>query len=88
MFDANQRRKKSQIEVELYLDDGSHFLGKFGIGQSERLSDMMNDDRNFLPFETSEGHVVMIRKTVISKVVQLAPECSKSASMEQIRLIA
>lgn len=88
MLDANQRRKKSQIEVELYLDDGSHFLGKFGVGQSERLSDMMNDDRNFLPFETSEGHVVMIRKTVISKVVQIGPDCSKPAPTERIRLIA
>ena len=88
MLDANQRRKKTQIEVELYLDDGSHFFGKFGIGQSERLSDMMNDDRDFLPFETSEGHVVMIRKTVISRVVQLDPDCSKPAPVERIRLIA
>ncbi len=88
MLDANQRRKKTQIEVELYLDDGSHFFGKFGVGQSERLSDMMNDDRNFLPFETLEGHVVMIRKTVISKVVQLNPTCSKPAPTERMRLIA
>jgi hypothetical protein len=88
MFDSNEKRKKSQIEVELYLDDGSHFLGKFGIGQSERLSDLMNDGRDFLPFETSEGHVVMIRKTVISKVVQLDADCAQSIPMEQIRLIA
>ncbi len=71
MFDSSQKRKKSQIEVELHLDDGSHYLGKFGLGMSERLSDMMNDERNFLPFETSDGHVVVIRKTTISKVVQL-----------------
>jgi len=88
MLDSNRRRKKSQIEVELYLDDGSHYLGKFGIGQSERLSDMMNDDRDFLPFETSEGNVVMIRKTVISKVVQLDPDRVPAASMGQFRLIA
>ena len=71
MFDANQKRKKSQVEVELHLDDGSHYLGKFGLGMSERLSDMMNDDRKFLPFETSDGQVVVIRKSTISKVVQL-----------------
>ena len=88
MLDANQRRKKSQIEVELYLDDGSHFLGKFGVGQTERLSDMMNDDRDFLPFETSDGQVVMIRKTVISKVVQLGPDRSEPAPGDRIRLIA
>ena len=88
MLEANQRRKKSQVEVELYLDDGSHYFGKFGVGQSERLSDMMNDDRNFLPFETSEGQIVMIRKTVISKVLQLDPGCSKSAPTDRIRLIA
>lgn len=88
MLDSSQRRKKSQVEVELYLDDGSHYLGKFGIGQSERLSDMMNDDRDFLPFETFEGQVVMIRKTVISKVVQLDPDCAPVAPMGQFRLIA
>ena len=88
MFDANRRPNKIQIEVEPYLDDGSQFLGKSGIGQSERLSDGMNDDRNFLPFETSEGHVVMIRKTVILKVVQLDKHCSPPVPMEQIRLIA
>ena len=88
MLEANQRRKKSQIEVELYLDDGSHYFGKFGIGQSERLSDMMNDDRNFLPFETSEGHVVIIRKTIISKVVQLDPHCSTPVPMDRVKLIA
>ena len=88
MFDSSEKRKKSQIGVELYLDDGSHFLGKFGIGQSERLSDLMNDARDFLPFETSEGNVVMIRKTIISKVVQLDKHCSAPVPMEQIRLIA
>ena len=88
MFDSSEKRKKSQIEVELYLDDGSHFLGKFGIGQSERLSDLMNDGRDFLPFETSEGNVVMIRKTIISKVVQLDPHCSTSVPMERVKLIA
>ena len=75
MFDsgykASQKREKSQVEVELYLDDGSQYLGKFGLGMSERLSDMMNDDRKFLPFATSNGHVIVIRKSTIARVVQL-----------------
>lgn len=71
MFDTNNQRTKSRIEVELYLDDGSQYLGKFGLGQSERLSDLMNDERKFLPFETSEGQVIMVRKSIITKVVQL-----------------
>ena len=71
MFEKSQMRTKKRIEVELYLDDGSHFLGTFVLGQGERLSDILNDNRGFLPFEASEGQVVMIRKTTIAKVVQL-----------------
>lgn len=71
MFENNNKRSKKKIEVQLFLDDGSHLLAKLAVGMNERLSDLMNDERTFLPVETSQGHVIMFRKSAILKVVQL-----------------
>ena len=71
MFEANRHRSKSRIEVELYLNDGSYLFGRMSVLPDERLSDLMNDDREFLPIENSQGTVLIVRKGYISKVVQL-----------------
>jgi DnaJ-domain-containing protein 1 len=70
MFD-NKHRSKMRTEVELLLDDGSSLLCKLAVAQEQRLSDVMNDDRVFLPVEISNGYVVLIRKNTIVKAVQL-----------------
>jgi DnaJ-domain-containing protein 1 len=70
MFD-NKLRAKTKAEVELFLDDGTIMVCKLATAQGERLSDVMNDDRKFLPFETSSGHILIINKTTISNVLQL-----------------
>ena len=71
MFETNRHRSKSRIEVELYLSDGTYLFGKVSVLPDERLSDLMNDEREFLPIENSQGTVLIVRKGYISKVVQL-----------------
>lgn len=71
MFDNNMHRSKSRIEVEIYLNDGTYILGKMSVLKGERLSDLLNDDRDFLPIEMSNGTVVIVRKGHICKVAQL-----------------
>jgi hypothetical protein len=71
MFENNMHRSKSRIEVEIYLNDGAYILGKMSVLKGERLSDLLNDDRDFLPIEMSNGTVVIVRKGHICKVVQL-----------------
>lgn len=70
MFEANRHRSKSRIEVALYLNDGTYLFGKMSVLPDERLSDLMNDNREFLPIENSQGTVLIVRKSYVSKVVQ------------------
>ena len=43
-------------------------LGSVFVSQQQRLPDLLNDDRPFLPFETSEGLIKIIRKSTIRSV--------------------
>ena len=71
MFESNQKLSKNKVEIQVHLDDGNHFLGVLSVRQDQRISDLMNDERQFLPVEMSGGSVIILRKTVISKVVPL-----------------
>ncbi len=87
MFDNNNKRTKRRFDVELSLDDGSRVLCKLALGQGERLSDTMNDDRAFLPVETTQGQVVLLRKDTISKVVQLNQQVNKTEVTDPYELL-
>ena len=72
MFESGQKRPKIQVEIEVHLQDGSFFLGMLSLAQGQRVSDLMNDERQFLPIERVDGSVVIYRKAVISKVLPSA----------------
>jgi DnaJ-domain-containing protein 1 len=71
MYESGQKLSKIVIEVEVQLDDGSQFLGALSLGQGQRVSDLMNDERNFIPIQLPGGSVVIQRKSVIAKVAPL-----------------
>ena len=56
MFEKHVTRPtKHRIEVRLCLTDGRAVEGALFLSQGERLSDLLNDTRAFLPVETSAG---------------------------------
>lgn len=67
-----QYKPKVKVPVELELNDGTLMMGALFVGNTQRMSDVLNDDRAFLPFENSEGVVVSLRKTMIARVTELA----------------
>lgn len=69
---SNQYKPKLKVAVEIELNDGTLMMGSMFLAGTQRLSDLLNDDRAFLPFENSEGMVVTLRKTVIMRVTELA----------------
>ncbi len=71
MLESNQKLSKTKVEIQVHLDDGNQFLGVLFVRQDQRISDLMNDERQFLPVEMSWGSVAILRKAVISKVVPL-----------------
>ena len=87
MFENNNKRTKRRFEVELSLNDGSRVLCKLALAQGERLSDVMNDGRAFLPVEMTQGQVVLLRKDTISKVVQLDQQVNKTEIADPYELL-
>lgn len=68
---SGQYKPKAKVAVEVELDDGTQMMGSLFVSGTQRLSDLLNDERLFLPFETSEGTVVSLRKSVIARVTEI-----------------
>ena len=59
---------KYAILAEIFLSDGSIVCGNlFAPGQG-RITDLLNDDRKFLPVQTVEGKFIAIAKSSIQSV--------------------
>jgi len=57
---------KTPADVELLLSDGSQLSGVVHLARGERVSDVFNGGRPFLPFHTEEGEFLLIRKSAIA----------------------
>ena len=71
MYESEHKVWKTKLEVEVELDDGARLLGFLFIKQMQRLTDLLNDTREFLPVQTPEGLIVHLRKSTIARVTQL-----------------
>lgn len=72
--------QRSAIPVEILLTDGSLLRAKIFVPVQGRLSDVLNDERPFLPLET-EGQFLALAKASIRHVTlprtEMAPRPSK-----------
>lgn len=57
---------KQVIRVHLVLVDGSTLDGALFLAAGERLQDLLNDPKSFLPFRTADQAMLMINKASIS----------------------
>ncbi|MDE2476661.1 MAG: J domain-containing protein [Alphaproteobacteria bacterium] len=66
----NRDRKVQKVAVltEVWLADGSIISGNIFQPQTGRLSDVLNDERKFLPVQTVDGNFVAIAKSAIHRV--------------------
>ncbi len=71
MYESEHRVSKVRLEVEFELNDGARLLGSLFMLQMQRISDLLNDTREFLPVQTPEGLIVHLRKSTIARVTQL-----------------
>ncbi len=70
MFGNTQRMDKLKIDVQVETQNGKKFLGSMFVRRDQRMSDLLNDERGFLPLETTEGLVVNLNKSSIVQVTQ------------------
>lgn len=87
MFNSDQRQQKKNVEVQVDLDDGKQIVGKLALSQDQRVSDLLNDDRLFLPLKTSGGIVVILRKMVINKVVPLDQQIEQDKVSDPYKIL-
>ena len=70
MFDSSHTKKtRHKILMQVELDDGSERLMALFVAPGTRVSDTLNDNRQFVPFETADGSVEIIRKEAIRRIV-------------------
>jgi DnaJ-domain-containing protein 1 len=86
MYDT-QKITKTKLEVEVRLDDGEVMTGSLFVSPQGRLSDMMNDERRFLPFERSDGTFLMLKKDACRSVTPLAAAAPKYEGNNPFRIL-
>lgn len=63
--------EKQKVLVILHLTSGECLFGFIHAAQSERISDVLNDTRAFLPFEVVDGEHMIHAKTSIMRVYEI-----------------
>jgi DnaJ-domain-containing protein 1 len=71
MISDSQKIPKEKLEVEIELDDGRSMMGTVYISPRGRLTDMLNDERMFMPFETADGRFMALKKSALRSAAPL-----------------
>lgn len=65
---------KTKILVEIVLNDGQSVHGTIFTSPQGRMTDVLNDERQFLPIDRADGTFMALAKTAIRYVTPLAAE--------------
>ncbi len=68
MFDSLDKTPKVKLEVAIELEDGKCLTGSLFLTPQARLTDLLNDDRTFLPFEPTDGYFIALKKSSFRSV--------------------
>ena len=74
MYDSEDKIDKLRVELEIELENGERVLGFLFTKHTQRVSDLLNDHREFLPFQSSDGGILHVRKAKIVRVLHLDQE--------------
>lgn len=87
-MDYDSRKvKKSAVLVEITLADGSMLWGNLFASAQGRITDLLNDERKFLPVETAEGKFVAIAKSAIQTVSLRPPQIAVYEGSDPRRIL-
>lgn len=75
--------RKKELKVFVRMHDGSLLLGSFYLSDNERMQDVINDSREFLPLHAINDaglrHIVMLSKRYMQQVEEVHPEIHEDA---------
>jgi DnaJ-domain-containing protein 1 len=78
--DRPQRLPRERLEAQVQLVDGTELIMTFFTAPHQRLSDLLNEPRPFLPVEHSDGRMIMLAKSAIRWASPLQQPHAISAS--------
>jgi DnaJ-domain-containing protein 1 len=78
---------KSPVLVEVALTDGSVFHGNIFVHRQARLTDVLNDDRQFLPVQTTDGKYLAIAKSFIRQVTLTSSESTAYKGTDPYKIL-
>jgi len=61
-------KPKLKIQVEVHLNDGAVLCGVLYRNPQQRVADLLNDDRAFLPFRDQDENLHILNKAFIVQV--------------------
>jgi len=82
MFGISSQMDKIKIDVQVELHNGTQLLGVLFLRRDQRMSDLLNDQRDFLPLETTDGLIINLAKAYVAKVVQLGQVATSRESTD------
>ena len=85
MFSAsnNEQVHKSALDVSITLINERMIEGSVFVTLKQRVSDLLNDDRKFVPVDTKSGETVIIAKTQIASIVEAPVDLSDEEVVEE-----
>jgi len=66
-YSSSRAVQRNAVPVEITLSDGAFLHAKMFLPMQGRISDVLNDDRNFLPIE-ADGEYMALAKSAIRQV--------------------
>lgn len=70
MFDEDRPHvvKKDKSDVKILLTTGEGFTGSVYLRKHERVIDLMNDERSFIPISIDDDVIKVVNKTAIAEI--------------------
>ncbi|MDP6707434.1 MAG: tetratricopeptide repeat protein [Alphaproteobacteria bacterium] len=65
---------KQKTAVSVVIKDGETLEGHVFVSGAQRVSDLLNGDYAFLPFESGDGTIQLVNRSVIGRVAPEGPE--------------
>ncbi|MEM9168790.1 MAG: DnaJ domain-containing protein [Pseudomonadota bacterium] len=74
MFDkSNATRSKREVVCDVTLTNQDPFLGAVFLKHDERLIDLLNDPRAFIPMRNADGAPMIVAKSSIVSIIESDP---------------
>jgi len=83
--DQNKALLKDNTEVEVKFVDGTVLRGFLYLSSTERIVDVLNDERDYIPFQDTTHNVQIVNKRTIIRVTPIDQAKPRVTIRDKIR---